>query len=71
MRELAERNAALADKLATVKAELIEEQRAGAALRLVVAELSLELRQAKEELAEAQNVTRLPVRRGDGSIGPC
>jgi hypothetical protein len=71
MRELAERNAELIEKLTKVKAELAEEHAAGTAMRLVVAELSLELQQAREELAEAQNVTRLPARRGDGLIGPC
>jgi hypothetical protein len=71
MRDLAERNAQLTDKLTKIKAELAEEQRTGAALRMAVAELSLDLQQAKEELANAQNVTRFPVRRGDGLIGPC
>jgi hypothetical protein len=70
-RELAERNAELAEKLTSVKAELSQERAAGAALRLVVAELSLELQQAREELAEAGKVTRLPVRRGEKLIGPC
>ena len=71
MRELAERNAELTEKLARAKAELAEEQAAGTALRLVVAELSLELQQAREELAVSGNVKRLPNRRGDGLIGPC
>ncbi len=42
---------------------------AGAALRLVVAELSLELQQPREELAAAGNVTRLPVRRDGAPVG--
>ncbi len=42
---------------------------AGAALRLVVAELSLELQQAREELTAAGNVTRLPVRRDGTPVG--
>ena len=42
---------------------------AGAALRLVVAELSLELQQAREELTAAGNVTRLPVRRDGAPVG--
>jgi len=40
------------------------------ALRQAVAELSLELMQAKEELAAAGNVTRLPVRRDEELTGP-
>jgi uncharacterized coiled-coil DUF342 family protein len=66
MRYLARQNAELTEKLTSLKAELAAEQTAGAALRLMVAELSLELQQAREELAEAGKVTRLPVRRGEG-----
>ncbi|MGH3533186.1 MAG: hypothetical protein ACRDR6_16795 [Pseudonocardiaceae bacterium] len=63
-RGLAEENAGLADKIAKVKADLEEQRAAGAALRRIVAELSLELQQARDELATAGNVTRLPVRGG-------
>lgn len=67
MRHLARRNAELTGKLAQTRAELTAEQAAGAALRRVVAELSLELQQAREELAAAGTVTRLPARPGTGS----
>jgi uncharacterized coiled-coil DUF342 family protein len=70
MQELAEESAKLKDKLTEVKAELAEERATGAALRRAVAELSLELQQAREELASTGSVTRLPVR-GSGLIGPC
>jgi len=62
MRELAERNAELTGKLTEARAELAAERAAASALRQIVAELSLELQQAQEELAAAGNVTRLPAR---------
>ncbi len=68
MRDLAERNAELAGKLTEARAELAAERAAGAALRLVIAELSLELHQAREELAAAGNVTRLPARPRAGGV---
>jgi hypothetical protein len=45
-----------------------EERAAGTALRQVIAELSLGLQQAKEELAAAGNVTRLPARPRTGGL---
>jgi chromosome segregation ATPase len=62
MQALAGENARLKEKITEIKAGLAEERAAAAALRKAVAELSLELRQAREELVSAGNVTRLPVR---------
>lgn len=70
MQALAEENARLKEKITEIKAGLAEERAAAAALRKAVAELSLELRQAREELASAGNVTRLPVR-GGGLTSQC
>lgn len=63
--ELAGQNTRLKEKITEIKAELAGERAAGAMLRKAVAELSLELRQAREELASSRNVTRLPVRGGE------
>jgi hypothetical protein len=68
MRDLAGRNEELTGKLTEARAELAAERAAGAALRLVVAELSLELQQAREELAAAGTVTRLPARPRTGGL---
>jgi hypothetical protein len=57
MQDLAEQNAKLKEKMTKVKAELAEERAAGVVLRLAVAELSLELQHAREELAAGVNVT--------------
>ncbi|ALV39201.1 hypothetical protein [Streptomyces sp. CdTB01] len=57
---MAEDNAALRDALAKAKAELAAERERVRALVRATAELSLELDQAREELAAAQQVTRLP-----------
>jgi hypothetical protein len=54
-------------KLTEVAAELTEERAAGAALRGVVAELSLELQQARDELAAYSGVT--PIRPVVGPAG--
>jgi len=70
MRELAGENTKLKEKLTEARAELAGERAAGAALRQVVAELSLELRQAREELASSGSVTRLPVRGSSAQAGP-
>lgn len=71
MQDLAEQNAKLKEKITEVAAELAKERAAGTALRRAVAELSLELQQAREELASVGNVARLPVRGGGELIGPC
>jgi hypothetical protein len=57
---MADENAALRDALAKTKAELAAERERVRALVRATAELSLELDQAREELAAAQQVTRLP-----------
>jgi Flp pilus assembly protein CpaB len=46
-------------QVAALKAELAAERASGARLRKVIAELSLELRQARDEQAAARNVTLL------------
>lgn len=58
--QMAEQNAELTEALATAKRRLAGEQAATAILRKALAELSLELQQARDELAELGNVTRLP-----------
>ncbi|MBB6418135.1 hypothetical protein [Streptomyces sp. AK010] len=61
---MAEDNAALRDALAKAKADLAAERERVRALVRATAELSLELDQAREELAAAQQVTRLPDAQG-------
>ena len=68
MRDLARHNEELTRKLIEARAELAAERAAGTALRQVIAELSLELQQAREELAAAGNVTRLPARPRTGGL---
>ncbi|MFE3634736.1 hypothetical protein [Streptomyces sp. NPDC059168] len=64
---MAEANTALKDALAKTKAELAAERERVRALVRATAELSLELDQAREELAAAQQITRLPGPRGAGN----
>ncbi|MER7313319.1 MULTISPECIES: hypothetical protein [Streptomyces] len=66
-RHMTEDNAALRDALAKTKAELAAERERVRALVRATAELSLELDQAREELAAAQQITRLPGPRGTDS----
>ncbi|MFD5586627.1 MULTISPECIES: hypothetical protein [Streptomyces] len=61
---MADDNAALRVALAKAKDELAAERDRVRALVCATAELSLELDQAREELAAAQQVTRLPGARG-------
>ena len=49
-------------ELASVKEALTKERTTNSVLRRVIAELSLELEQAREELAQGHQVTRLPTR---------
>jgi hypothetical protein len=58
-------NLALKDENATLKRELAAERLKSKTLAKLVAELSLELDQAKQELEQASAVTRLPARRHD------
>ncbi|MFJ1596135.1 hypothetical protein [Streptomyces sp. NPDC088261] len=60
---MAEGNAALRDTLEKAKDELAAERERVRALVRATAELSLELDQAREELAAAQQITRLPGQR--------
>ncbi len=71
MRELAEENADLTQKLATSRAELAEERAAAATLRGLVVELSLELSQAQDQGRDQRNVVRLTPRADPHLIGPC
>jgi chromosome segregation ATPase len=59
MQQLTDEHAEATRQVATLKAELAAERAAGAQLRRLVAELSLELQQTREGHATAQNVTRL------------
>lgn len=65
--QLAEQNNALAAELAATKRRLIEEQATASALRKALAELSLELQQAREELTDLSGVIPL---RHPGRDGP-
>ncbi|WP_331753229.1 hypothetical protein OG440_39660 (plasmid) [Streptomyces sp. NBC_00637] len=67
VQNMAEENAVLREALAKTKADLASERERVRALVRAAAELSLELEQAREELAAAQQVTRLPGPRGTGS----
>jgi hypothetical protein len=72
MQDLTEKHAAVKQELAAAKEELARQRTANSVLRRVVVELSLELEQAKDELADDSTVTRLPVTRGNNRvIGPC
>ncbi|WP_158893421.1 hypothetical protein [Amycolatopsis anabasis] len=60
MRQLADDYTAAKEELATLKEDLSNERAATALLRRVVAELSLELEQARDELTHAHQIARLP-----------
>ncbi|MFD7498155.1 hypothetical protein ACFV8T_38535 [Streptomyces sp. NPDC059832] len=62
VQNMAEDNAGLREALAKTKTDLATERERVRALIRAAAELSLELEQAREELAAAQQVTRLPGR---------
>jgi hypothetical protein len=59
MRQLTDEHAEAIRQVTALKAELAAERAARAQLRRMVAELSLELQQAREGQAASQNVTRL------------
>ncbi|MFG2629466.1 hypothetical protein [Streptomyces sp. NPDC048473] len=63
MQKLAEENAQLKDRLASVTKALTYEQTTSAAFRRIIAELDLELHQAQGTLENAGNVDRLPAPR--------
>lgn len=62
MQQLADDYTAAKEELAKLKEELSNEQATSAVLRRVVAELSLELEEARDELNQAHTITRLPAR---------
>lgn len=62
MQQLADDHATTKKELASTKEELANERATNSVLRRIVAELSLELEHAREELAGHRNVTRLPSR---------
>lgn len=59
MRLLTDQHAEATQQITRLKAELAAERVAGGRLRRLVAELSIELQQTREEYAATQNVTRL------------
>ncbi|UQX04710.1 hypothetical protein [Streptomyces sp. RerS4] len=63
MQELADKYSAVKEKLAAVTENFAKEQVVSAAPRRIVAELDLELMQAREELEQSRDVTRLPAPR--------
>lgn len=62
MQKMAADNAELKDGLTKAKQALAAERERNKALTRAATELSLELEQAREELASARRLTRLPVR---------
>lgn len=63
MQELADENRQLKSELDDLRGELHQEQARAKTMRMIIAELSLELEQAKAELEGAVRVTRLSTRR--------
>lgn len=70
IRDLADENADLTQKLAASRAELAEERAAAATLRRIIVELSLELSQAQDQRRDQRNVVRLAPRTDPHLIGP-
>jgi hypothetical protein len=66
---LASQNAELTEALADARKHLATEQATTAILRKALAELSLELQEAQDELTALGNVTRLDSRRGPARHG--
>jgi hypothetical protein len=60
MQELADENRQLKTEIDELRGELRQEQARGRTMRMIIAELSLELEQAKAELESRSAVTRLP-----------
>lgn len=63
MQKITDQNAALKEELAATKEALAAERERNAALVRIATELSLELEQARAEVASAQQVSRLPAPR--------
>jgi hypothetical protein len=59
MQELTDNYETVRKERDKVKAELTAEQNTNGILRKIVAELSLEIDQAKEELSASQNITHM------------
>ncbi|ABW12045.1 conserved hypothetical protein [Parafrankia sp. EAN1pec] len=70
MRDLADENADLTRKLAATKADLAQERATAATLRRLVVELSLELRQTRDQRLDQANVARITPRDDPRIIGP-
>ena len=68
VQSMADENIVLREALTKIKAELAAERERVHALLRAATELSLELEQTREELAPAQQVTRLPGPRGTGRM---
>ncbi|MFI0776252.1 hypothetical protein [Streptomyces sp. NPDC021212] len=60
MQELADENRRLKTEIDELRGDLRQEQGRGKIMRMITAELSLELEQAKAELESRSGVTRLP-----------
>jgi hypothetical protein len=63
MQELAHKCTKLKEQLTVVTGDLTKERAVTATLRRIVAELDLELQQARDEIEQTGNVTRLPAPR--------
>jgi len=63
MQELADENRTLKAEVDDLRDELRQEQARTKTMRMIIAELSLELEQAKAELEGASGIARLPDRR--------
>ena len=61
--KIAEQNRALTEEIAILKADLAAERQSNKVLAKVAVELSLELEQAREELAGDSKIARLPMPR--------
>ncbi|MFG2683122.1 hypothetical protein [Streptomyces sp. NPDC048392] len=68
VQDMADENLVLREALTKIKTELAAERERVHALVRAATELSLELEQSREELAAAQQVTRLPGPRGTGQV---
>lgn len=70
MQEFVDANRALKTDMAELKTELAQERSRTKVMRRIIAELSLELEQAKSEFGSATGVSRLPGLRREGVPRP-
>lgn len=63
MQDLADRYAQVQEELTVATQALAEERQRNSVLRLAIAELSIELEQARQEIAGTSTINRLPVGR--------